>query len=158
LAFCRDQKHGRRQCLRAWVGPQHAQKAKFLNLQFEDRGKIKLTTIFSGNIVELNLKKREFEFCPLLRCSLSRLTLNYSALFTLLSSSCCSLKSLISFFFCSSSSPHHLRLDRPLIEIALPPFRTRPLSFDLCLALFTPRSSLSRQPAIAHAPRPSSLY
>jgi hypothetical protein len=43
-----DQKHGRRQCLRAWVGPQHAQKAKFLNLQFEDRGKIKLTTTFPG--------------------------------------------------------------------------------------------------------------
>jgi hypothetical protein len=27
-----DQKHGRRQCLCAWVGPQHAQKAKFLQL------------------------------------------------------------------------------------------------------------------------------
>jgi hypothetical protein len=43
-----DQKHGRHQCLRAWVGPQHAQKAKFLNLQFEDRGKIKLEVTFPG--------------------------------------------------------------------------------------------------------------
>ena len=60
-----DQKHGRRQCQRAWDGPQHAQEAKFLNLQFKDRGKIKLKVTFSGNIVELNLKKREFEFCRL---------------------------------------------------------------------------------------------
>jgi hypothetical protein len=58
-----DQKHGRRQCQHAWVGPQHAQKAKFLNLKFVDRGKIKLTITFSGNILELNLKKREFKFC-----------------------------------------------------------------------------------------------
>jgi hypothetical protein len=43
-----DQKHGRRQCQRAWVGPQHAQKAKFLNLQFKDRGKIKLKDTFPG--------------------------------------------------------------------------------------------------------------
>jgi hypothetical protein len=52
------------QCQRAWVGPQHAQKAKFLNLQFEDRGKIKLTITFSGNIVELNLKKARIWILP----------------------------------------------------------------------------------------------
>jgi hypothetical protein len=59
-----DQKHGCRQCQRAWEGPQHAQKAKFLNLQFKDRGKIKLTTTFSGNIVELNLKKARIRILP----------------------------------------------------------------------------------------------
>jgi hypothetical protein len=59
-----DQKHGRRQCQHAWEGPQHAQKAKFLNLQFEDRGKIKLKVTFSGNIVELNLKKARIRILP----------------------------------------------------------------------------------------------
>ena len=49
---------------RAWDGPQHAQKAKFLNLQFEDRGKIKLEVTFSGNIVELNFKKARVQILP----------------------------------------------------------------------------------------------